>query len=55
MFIKKVSRFFKPFIARLSSKLEKIRKGIKNAEFHTDFKSVENGLKNLQKKYVAKI
>ncbi len=49
MFIKQVSRFLKPFFARLASKLEKIWKGIKNAEFHTDFKSVENVLKKCTK------
>ncbi len=55
MFIKKAFRFLKPFFARLASKLEKSEKVFKNAEFHTDFKSVENVLKKCTKKYAAKI
>ncbi len=33
----------------------KIKKGIKNAEFHADFKSVENFFKKFTKKVVSKI
>jgi hypothetical protein len=33
---------------------EKIKKGVKNAEFHADFESVEKVLKNVSKKVISK-
>jgi hypothetical protein len=38
----------------LASKLEKIRKGKKNAEFHADFKSDEDVFKKCAKKVCSK-
>jgi hypothetical protein len=55
-----------PFFARLASKFEKstniydlknfffILKGIKNAEFHADFKSVKKVFKKCTKKVIRK-
>jgi hypothetical protein len=55
-----------PFVARLASKFEKssnmthiflftvIKKGLKNAEFHADFKSVEKVFKNAPEKVMSK-
>jgi hypothetical protein len=33
---------------------EKIKKGVKNAEFHADFESVENVLRKCTKKVISK-
>ncbi len=62
-FTKYIFWFFEPFFARLASKFEKstnmtfkknfrekIKKVSKNAEFHADFKSVEQVVKKCTKK-----
>jgi hypothetical protein len=67
MFIKKGFSFSEPFFAFLTSKFEKssnmtfkkffakIKKGLKNAEFHADLKSIKKVLKNFISKIVNEI